>query len=86
MPIEATPFEQDVVAEATNFTLELTVLPLDGLLTVTPAKVDAAIKSTKIAVESCTCFFICRFLSGWIYLQASKALDLQGIHRQGRTP
>ncbi len=43
IPIEATPFEQEeVVAEATKFTLVPTVLPFVGLVTVTPAKADVA--------------------------------------------
>jgi hypothetical protein len=50
--MDATPFEQDVVAVATKFTLVPTVLPFAGLDTVTPANADvAARKSTKIAVE-----------------------------------
>jgi hypothetical protein len=36
MPIEATPFEHDVVAEATNDTAPDTVAPLEGDVTVTP--------------------------------------------------
>jgi hypothetical protein len=36
MPIEATPFEQEVVAEATNDTAPETVAPLAGELTLTP--------------------------------------------------
>jgi len=62
MPIAATPFEQEVLPEATKFTLEPTVAPLDGLLTVTPAKAVAQKKKPRIAVESCTSLFISRFL------------------------
>lgn len=62
--MEAIPFEQDVVAEATNLTPVPTVLPLSGLLTVTPAKADALKKDTRIAVESFARFLICRLLSG----------------------
>jgi hypothetical protein len=44
MPIEATPFEQEVLPEATKLTLVPTVLPFDGMETVTPAKADVAAK------------------------------------------
>jgi hypothetical protein len=37
MPMDATPFEQEVVAEATKFTGDETLEPSLGLLTVTPA-------------------------------------------------
>jgi hypothetical protein len=57
--MDATPFEQDVVAVATKLTLVPTVLPFAGLDTVTPAYADvAARKSTKIAVAVQTGFFI----------------------------
>lgn len=82
MPIAATPFEQEVVAEATKLTLEPTVEPLDGLLTVTPAKAAVAvIKSTRIAVESCSSFFIYRLLSGWNLLAG-----LRGLGRAKASP
>ena len=58
MPIEAIPFEHEVEAEALKLTLPLTVLPLLGLLTVTPAIADATEKKTKTAVDARTCFFI----------------------------
>jgi hypothetical protein len=47
MPIEATPFEQEVLLEATKLTEEPTVLPLLGLEIETPAKADAAAKTKK---------------------------------------
>jgi hypothetical protein len=47
MPIDPTPFEQEVVAEATKLTVEPTVLPLVGVVIVTPAnaEIDAKIKA-----------------------------------------
>jgi hypothetical protein len=48
-----------VLAVATNLTLVPTVLPFEGLDTVTPAKADmAAKKTTRIAVGIRACFFI----------------------------
>jgi hypothetical protein len=40
MPIDPTPFEQEVVAEATKLTVEPTVLPLVGVVMVTPANAE----------------------------------------------
>jgi len=62
MPIEETPFEQEVLAFALKVTLVFTVLPLAGLLTVTPAKADAAEKRTRMQSVLRTCFFIRVFL------------------------
>jgi hypothetical protein len=47
MPIDPTPFEQEVVAEATKLTVEPTVLPLVGVVMVTPAnaEIDARIRA-----------------------------------------
>jgi hypothetical protein len=57
--MEATPFEQEVLAVATNLTLVPTVLPFEGLDTVTPAKTDvAAKKTTTMAVGIRACFCI----------------------------
>src|ERR1700686_4171201 len=57
MPIEATPFEQDVAAEATNLTEEPTVLPLPGLDTETLAEAGTDAKTNKI-IGIRTCLFI----------------------------
>ena len=57
--MEATPFEQDVPAVATNFTEELTVLPFPGLDTDTLEKarvVDNVHKTKEIHIK--TCLFI----------------------------
>jgi hypothetical protein len=62
MPIEPTPLEQEVDAEALKLTLPLTVLPFAGLLTVTPAIADATEKRTNMAAAIGTCFFILTFL------------------------
>ena len=57
--MEATPFEHEVLAVATNLTLVPTVLPFEGLDTVTPAKADvAAKKTTTMAVGIRACFCI----------------------------
>lgn len=56
MPIEPTPLEQELLAEAVKFTLVPTVLPFDGLLIVTPAKAEA-VANTRM-VKSGACFFI----------------------------
>ena len=42
MPMEATPLEQEVVADATNETDQETVAPFVGLVTVTPANAAGA--------------------------------------------
>jgi len=63
--MEATPFEQDVVAWATKLTLVPTVLLFDGLDTVTPAKaVFATAMKTRMAVLKAS-FFIWVIFSGW---------------------
>jgi|SRR5215469_9665845 len=57
--MEAIPFEQEVFAVATNFTLVPTMLPFEGLEIVTPAKANvAARRTTTVAVEIRACFFI----------------------------
>ena len=57
--MEATPFEQEVLPEATELTLVPSVLPFDGIETVTPAKADVtAKKTTTEAVSIRACFFI----------------------------
>jgi hypothetical protein len=57
--MEAIPFEHEVLAVATNLTLVPTVLPFEGLDTVTPAKADvAARKTTTTAVGIRACFCI----------------------------
>jgi hypothetical protein len=62
MPIEPIPLEQEVEAEATKFTLDPTVVLLDGLDTVTPANAELPTKTkTEMAVEIRACFFICTF-------------------------
>jgi hypothetical protein len=67
--MDPTPFEQEVVAVATNLTLVPTVLLLDGLDTVTPANAElATAMKTEMAVIVKTRFFIWAFLSGWDYL------------------
>jgi hypothetical protein len=59
MPIEATPFEQDVVAVATNLTEEPTVLPLPGLDTETLANAGIVANTYKIIeIEIMACLFI----------------------------
>ena len=58
MPIEATPFAQEVDAEALKETLPLTVLLLVGLLTVTPANADTAEHRARMESVLTTCFFI----------------------------
>ena len=86
--MEATPFEQDVLAVATIFTLVPTVLPFAGLETVTPAKADvAAKKTTTMTVSILACFFILNYFSpvGIVGL-TGKALQLRGIHRSDRSP
>jgi hypothetical protein len=60
MPIEATPFEQEVVLEAMKLTDVPWVLLLAGLVTVTPAKADEAAKThTTMGIRAC--FFIRAF-------------------------
>ena len=67
--MEAMPFEQEVFAVATKWTLVPTVLPFEGLDTVTPAKADvAARKTTTKAVGIRACCFIFTFFSGWDFL------------------
>jgi hypothetical protein len=55
----ATPLEQEVVAEATIFTDDPTVLPFPGLLIVTPAKAetDARLKMHR-QMHSGACFLV----------------------------
>jgi hypothetical protein len=59
MPIEATPFEQDVLAEATNLTDEPTVPPFPGLDTDTLANaVIVAKKHKTIEIQMMAYLFI----------------------------
>ena len=59
MPIEPTPFEQEVLAEATNLTEELTVLPFPGLDTDTLANAGAVANTHKTEeIRIKTCLFI----------------------------
>jgi hypothetical protein len=59
MPIEATPFEQEVPAVATNFTEEPTVLPFPGLETDTLANAGIVPKTHKIIeIQIRACLFI----------------------------
>ena len=71
---------------ATKWTLVPTVLPFEGLDTVTPAKADvAARKTTTKAVGIRACLFIFTFLSGWDFWSGTgKAIQLKGIRRSGR--
>jgi hypothetical protein len=80
------PFEHDVLAVATKLMLVPTVLPFDGLETVTPAKAEVAARNrTRMAVEVWTVFCIYIFLrSGDYGLGPSKALQLRGIYQSGR--
>ena len=59
MPIEPTPLEQEVLAVATKLTVLPIVLPLEGLLIVTPANAGAAARAnTRMEVQSRAHFFI----------------------------
>ena len=59
MPIEATPFEQEVPAVATNLTEEPTVLPFPGLDTDTLANAGIVANRHKtIEIQTMTCLFI----------------------------
>lgn len=81
MPIEATPLEQEVLAEALKKTLEFTVLPLVGLLTVTPANAYADEKRTRMEMVLRACFFIRVFLPLESIWRPRKAIKNKGIHR-----
>jgi len=87
--MEATPFEHEEVALATKLTLEPTVLLFVGLLTVTPANADNAMKikaQTEIGIR--TGFFIRTFLSGWDWYFWSRQTVENRVHRTwfGGTP
>lgn len=72
---------------ATNWTLVPTVLPFEGLETVTPPKADvAARRTTTVAVEIRACFFILSdFLRlGCFWSGTGNAILLRGIRRSGR--
>ena|ERR1022692_3644797 len=78
MPIEATPFEQEVLLEATKLTEELTVLPLLGLEIETPAKADAATKTKKqIEIAIMAGFFIRPFFSIGKVFESGKTVQKQ---------
>jgi len=84
--MEATPFEQEVFAAATNLTLVPVVLPFDGLEIVTPANADvAASHRTRVAVEVRACFFIfTRFSPVGMSVLDRKPIQLRGIRQSGR--
>jgi hypothetical protein len=63
MPIEATPLEQEVLLVATKLTDVLTVLPLLGLVTVTPANENTDAIKTEIRIRAI--FFITDFSDGY---------------------
>ena len=89
MPIEATPFEQELLLEATKLTEEPTVLPLLGLEIETPAKADAAAKTkTQIEIAIMAGFFIRPFFSIGKVFESGKPFKNRGISPDvsGRTP
>ena len=75
--MEPTPLEQEVVAEAMKFTFVLTVLPLVGLVTVTPA--NAEIDAQKIARHRGECFLMSAFLLSDRSPDIFKLLKTEGI-------
>src|ERR1700730_15981979 len=78
MPIEATPFEQEVLLEATKLTEEPTVLPLLGLEIETPAQADAAAKTkTQIEIAIRAGFFIRPFFSIGKVFESGKTVQKQ---------
>ena len=86
--MEATPLEQEVVAVALKDTVEPTVLPFTGLLTVTPANADATDarkKVVKIAKETGT-DFIMLFFSGWICARPVRLGIAEGSTDQAGPP
>lgn len=62
MPIDATPFGQDVFPLATKLTDDPTVLPFPGLVTVTPANAEVPAKNKMIRRKIRGCFFIRTYL------------------------
>ena len=82
------PFEHDVLAVATKLMLVPTVLPFDGLETVTPAKAEVAARNrTKMAVEVWTVFCIYVFLrSGIVGWDPVKLYSSEGYTGQAGKP
>jgi hypothetical protein len=75
------------VLVATKLTDEPTVLPLLGLVTVTPAKAVASPKiNVRIEIEIRACFFILAVLHFGMGFETLEPVETKGIPTSGRTP
>jgi hypothetical protein len=80
MPIDSTPFGQDVVPFAAKVTDDPTVLPFPGLVTVTPANAEVPAKTKMIRKKIRVCFFIRTYLQVEFNSRLVNPFKAEGSH------